>query len=143
MTEEPTVRRFNEVEQILDRITFDNSPLDFKWRFRLLPVAVDAFIGPPRDGWLLYAEFERPDALTGAIGIGRGRDEIIWAGTTESGVVKTAWVVFEMMVRHEAMHAFKYKGRPLFDPHATVERLWSISDQDRVGDTYAIEGRAT
>ena len=44
-------------------------------------------------------------------------------GASESAVVKTAWLLAELIVRHELMEAFLYKGIRIFDPHRTVEEL--------------------
>lgn len=89
-------------------------------------------------GWMVWWEFQRPDSDTGEMGWGRGRDEIIWQGTTVSGIIKTCWVAFELVVKHEMMHAFKFRKKTVFDPHATVDMLLSISEQSggRAQDAY-------
>jgi hypothetical protein len=88
------------------------------------PYAQNAY----RHGWLLWGEFERMDVLTRQISVGRGRDEIIWHGSSSSAVIKTAWVIFKMLLEHEMMHSFQVDAKPLFDPHAEVEQLLSISN---------------
>jgi hypothetical protein len=78
---------------------------------------------PMDKGWLVNTTFKRPDTDTGIMGTGRGRQEFIAKGATESGVVKTAWLLAELIVRHELMEAFRYRGVRIFDPHHTVEEL--------------------
>lgn len=60
------------------------------------------------------------------MGTGRGRKEFIAAGSSESGAVKTAWLLVELVVRHELMEAFNYKGKRIFNPHNSVHALASI-----------------
>jgi hypothetical protein len=127
---EPTVDSKEDLDRVINKITFTNSVLDFKWKFRhrpiLLPSALDQHTNRTvegKEGWLIWAEFERPDILTGRLGVGRGRDEIILKGMSVSGVVKTCWVLFEMLVRHEMMEGFQYEGIRIFNPHHTVEEL--------------------
>jgi hypothetical protein len=135
-TEERRVYLDKHLEEVLSRISMKNSVLDFKWEFKYSSVEVLSISGPDRLGWLLWAEFERPDIVTGQVGIGRGRDEIIWEGTTESGVIKTAWVVLKMLVEHELMEAFKVDGKRPFNPHNTIESLNSLEESKE--DTYQI-----
>lgn len=115
MAEDPVIKTDGQLQGVLRRITFVNTPLDFKWQFEFLPTAVRH-----RRGWLLWVSFERPDTLTGQIGRGRGRDEIIWQGTTLSGVVKTAWLLVELLIRHELMEGFRFDGARIFNPHNSV-----------------------
>lgn len=80
------------------------------------------------NAWFVNLTYERPDTFTGAIGIGRGREEIVREGATESFVVKTAWVLLHMLVTHELMEALTYRGRRLFNPHHTVDDLALAAD---------------
>lgn len=119
---EAKITNDEELKAAIACVSMDpRSPLNFKWKFRYVAGEFDPdHLGEPvRRCWLLWAEFERFDVATGEKGIGRGRDEIIWWGTTLSGVVKTAWVIVKMLVEHELMHAFLFDGKPLFDPHAS------------------------
>lgn len=74
-------------------------------------------------GWLIRLEFIRPDRDTGRDAMGAGRWEFICRGATESGVVKTAWLLLDLLARHEAMESFTYRGVRIFDPHHTVDQL--------------------
>ena len=129
---EPTVKTDVQLLEVLKEITFKNTVLDFKWRFEFEKVIIGKprspyesglMAGSQREGWLLWVSFERPDTITGEIGRGRGRDEIVWRGATVSAVVKTAWVLVELMVRHELMEGFRWEDARIFNPHNSVYAL--------------------
>lgn len=123
---EPTVNTKEELEKVLSEISFVNTVLDFKWKFEYKPVVMYDENHLPRDAWLVWVSFERPDTITGEMGRGRGRDEIVWVGATVSGVVKTCWVLVELMVRHELMEGFRWKNKRIFNPHNSVFALASL-----------------
>jgi hypothetical protein len=110
-----------DLRRALDRIKFVNTVLNWKWQFHFREFG--AMSGDGKTGWLLWVSFERPDTLTGEIGRGRGRDEVVWRGATVSSVVKTAWVLVKMNVEHELMEGFQVDGVRIFNPHRTVEQL--------------------
>lgn len=119
---ERVAKKDSELLEILHNVTFERSCLDMGWGWFVEPV----FLGPDPDavlGWLVSTTFQRPDTKTGEIGQGRGREWLIRVGTTESGIVKTAWLACKQIVEHELMEAFRYKGKRIFDPHRTVEEL--------------------
>lgn len=118
---EPTVNSEGELAKVLADISFVHTVLDFKWKFEYKPVRIES-----RDAWLVWVSFERPDTITGEVGRGRGRDEIVWQGATVSGVVKTCWVLVELMVRHELMEGFRWKNKRIFNPHNSVFALASL-----------------
>jgi len=92
--------------------------MGWTWEIEELPEASGAL-----KGWLVNTTFQRPDTHTGVLGTGRGRKEFIAVGASESGAVKTAWLLAELIVRHELMEAFRYRGVRIFDPHHTVDEL--------------------
>lgn len=104
----------------LKDVSFKNSVLDFKWQFEVNPIS---------GGHLVCVSFERPDTETGRVSRGRGRFEFIGHDATVSGIVKTAWLLIELVVRHELMEGFRWKGNRIFNPHHTVEELASIEDK--------------
>lgn len=120
---EPTINTTEELKAALGQITFVNTVLDFKWRFEYKPFKME-----DRTGWLVWVTFERPDTITGVVGRGRGRDEIINTGATISAVVKTCWVLVELMVRHELMEGFRYKNARIFNPHNKVDDLAKLQE---------------
>ena len=105
---------------VLDEITFAPSCVDMGWAWQIEELRLAD--GRVR-GWLVNTTFRRPDTHTGEIGIGTGRQELIAFGASESAAVKTAWLLAELIVRHELMEAFLYKGVRIFNPHHTVEEL--------------------
>jgi len=109
----------------LDRISFENSVVDFHWRFKFRQIVLKPTDDTPEEesAWLVWAEFERPDTHTGKVGIGRGRDEIVRAGAWESGIIKTCWLLVELLVRHELMEGFRVDGLRIFDPHNSIADL--------------------
>lgn len=109
----------------LERISFNNTVVDFNWKFKFRPIVVKPTDDSPNDenAWLLWAEFERPDTHTGKVGVGRGRDEIVRSGAWESGVIKTCWLLVELLVRHELMEGFRVDGLRVFDPHNSIADL--------------------
>ena len=117
---EDEIRTREALRAVLDQITFAPSCVDMGWNWE-----IEELRRPDESlrGWLVNTTFRRPDTHTGEIGIGRGRQELINFGATETGVVKTAWLLAELIVRHELMEAFLYKGVRIFNPHHTVEEL--------------------
>lgn len=116
-----TIDSREALERTLSEVTLVNTSLDFRWRFEVGDCA-DA----QHRGWFVNVAFDRRDTFTGEMGTGRGRLEFIAAGTSESGVVKTAWLLVELVVRHELMEAFHYQGKRIFNPHNSVHALASI-----------------
>jgi hypothetical protein len=119
------IRTDEELRECLSRISFYNTVVDFHWQFKFRPIVLKPTDAYPQEenAWLLWAEFERPDTHTGEIGIGRGRDEIVLVGSWESGVIKTCWLLVELLVRHELMEGFQVDGLRIFDPHNSVADL--------------------
>lgn len=119
---EPLVYSTEELRAVLDRISFKNTALDFKWEFEITEERLINDEGI----WLLNVSFERPDTLTGVVDRGRGRQEIIREGSTISSIVKTAWLLVELMVRHELMEGFRFDNARIFNPHNSVFDLAKI-----------------
>jgi hypothetical protein len=133
---EKRINNVGDLQEVLDQIKFNPScvNLDWQWDVRRFflwgPVSEKAFIGDfVESGWHIRTGFLRPDTDTGEMGRGYGRWEVIEKGAFESTVVKTCWVLAEMIVKHELMEAFTYKGVRIFDPHRSV---WELSLPDIV-----------
>jgi hypothetical protein len=139
-TTEKMINTMHDIITALLLIQFDEDSLFNGWDFKVEAEQCD---DPQRPGWWVWVTFARPDIETGEVGRGRGRTDFIAKGATVSAVVKTVWVMVQAIVMHELMHGFTYRGRPLFDPHATVDSLHSISDQDKVPDSYGLENKTT
>lgn len=115
------IHTLKDLDEVLSKITMTNTALDFKWQFES-----EQCLDPNMPGFFVCVTFERPDTETGQIGIGRGRYEYIKKGTTVSGIVKTAWLLIELAVRHELMEAFRWCDKRIFNPHNSVHDLASI-----------------
>lgn len=135
-TKDPIIETTDDLEDVLSRISFKNTILDFKWKFEYkfmfsVPTEVNS---NNNSGWLLWCSFERPDTLTGKIGRGRGRDEIIWKGSSLSSVVKTAWLLVKILIDHEMLEGFRFDGERIFNPHNSVLDLVDLQ-KERHNDT--------
>ena len=104
-----------DLKSVIDRVSFVNTRLNWNWSYRFRPLG-DV-------GRLVWAEFDRPDTHSGQLGRGRGRDEIVYRGASESSVMKTCWLLVELLVRHELMEGFRYEDLRVFDPHDTIGDL--------------------
>jgi hypothetical protein len=117
---EVVVETQEQLLAVLDQISFAPSCVNMGWQWQ-----IEELQSPSGDlrGWLVNTTFRRPDTHTGEIGIGSGRKELIAYGASETAVVKTAWLLAELIVRHELMEAFLYRGVRIFNPHHTVDEL--------------------
>jgi hypothetical protein len=106
-----------ELKAVLQDVSMVNTSLDFNWRFETRKID---------GGWFVTVAFDRPDTETNEIGTGRGRPEFVAEGTWESGVVKTCWLLIELVVRHELMEAFRWRGKRIFNPHNSIYDLAEI-----------------
>lgn len=113
------VRTREELEKTLKRVSFAPSCVDFQWSWETR----EALIEGGMRGWLVRTSFTRPDTMTGDVGRGFGRWEFVEEGTSESGVLKTCWLLVELIVRHELMEGFLVDDVRIFNPHHTVEEL--------------------
>ncbi len=120
---EPKILSVEDLIATIKRITIANSVLDFDWRFEFEQVQIG---GRKELAWLVWVSFTRADILTGVVGRGRGREEIVWQGATISSVVKTCWVLIELMIKHELMEAFRFDDARIFNPHNSVFALKSL-----------------
>jgi hypothetical protein len=118
---EQRIETQDALRAVLDQITFAPSCVSMGWQWEIEELRLSPS-GVLR-GWLVNTTFRRPDTHTGEIGTGRGRQELVAFGASETAVVKTAWLLAELIVRHELMEAFLYKGVRIFNPHHTVEDL--------------------
>lgn len=122
-----TVENLEELEAVISRVKFAPSCIDFGWQWEIEEVYGQKGAGLTLKGWLVNTTFQRPDIKTGEMGMGRGRKEFIAYGSTWTSVVKTCWLLAELIVRHEIMEAFhvEFAGKmhKPFDPHNTLADL--------------------
>lgn len=119
-----------DVVKVLADLDFAPSCVDMEWEFDVEDVFVrpaDAF-GEAVDpaGYRIRTTFRRPDRDTGEIRRGEGRWWEVPLRVTESGVVKTAFAAAKLILEHELMESFKWKGVRVFDPHHSVRELAAI-----------------
>ena len=58
-----------------------------------------------------------------------GRKWFLSPFMTRSEIVQTALKAVLTAVEHEAREHFLYKGRPIFGPHISVEKLWEVCEK--------------
>jgi len=119
-----------DVKDILDKISFAPSCIDFKWGWEITEVDglgwddLENLKSSARiRGFLINTTFQRPDTNTGIVGVGRGRRMWVEYNATEESVIMTAWVCMELIVKHELMEAIKVGGARILNPHKTLEEL--------------------
>lgn len=125
------------IRTLLSKITFAPSCVDMGWAWdvRMVQDSYDPSLPDPRatdeqslgpyrpESFLIRTTFRRPDRETGEIQTGTGGWHHVPADSTDSGIVKRAFVAAKMILEHELMESFRYKGVRLFDPHHTIEDL--------------------
>ena len=125
MTQEKPINTEEELILTLNRVKIKkNSVINFNWRWNHEPVG-DL-------GWFVWCEFERPDIITKDKGWGRGRKEFVAKGTMFSGVCKTCWLCYELVVKHELMEAFTVDGNRVFNPHHEIGELMQVCQKRKV-----------
>lgn len=117
---EAAIQSEAQLRAVLDHITFAPSCVNMGWQWQVEELRL---IDGELRGWLVNTTFQRPDTNTGVLGTGTGRQELIAYGASESAVVKTCWLLAELIVRHELMEAFHYRGVRIFNPHHSVDEL--------------------
>jgi len=119
-----------ELRHILIGISFADSCINFNWGWEITEVHGAGYNNEYNplestliSGFLINTTFTRPDTNTGVIGIGKGRRMWIEETASETSVVMTAWVCVELIIKHEAMEAMKYRGAKILNPHKTLPEL--------------------
>lgn len=70
---------------------------------------------------------ERPDTYTQTMEIGKGGKAYVSEHATHDEVVKKVFGLIMAYVEHETREGFKWRGRRVFNPHVTIEALWSVA----------------
>jgi hypothetical protein len=60
----------------------------------------------------------------------KGRKWYLSDHMIEDEVIKTAYLAFEVCVKHEILEGFKVAGQPLFNPHLDYKELLKISNKE-------------
>ncbi len=128
---EQIVRTKADLEAIIENVSFERSCVDMDWGFDIEEIT----LANGDTAWMINTSFMRPDTyFPHEIKRGKGRQELITSGTTESGVVKTIFVLCKMILEHEMMEALKYKDERPFDPHNQVSELGAVSQRRRLAE---------
>lgn len=110
--------KLKEARKILSEINFaEYSCIDMDWDFEVK-------LSTEEDLMLIRTSFMRKDIDDGTFGKGWGRWHTTPLSTlTEKAVIMTAWVCIKMIIEHELLESFEYKGNKVFDPHKPLEHL--------------------
>ena len=113
-----------EIKEILSKVRFAPSNLDMGWKWDVKPTKImddDGIL--IEKGFSIRTTFMRPDANSGEVEKGYGRWMYVPENVSTDGLVKTAWVCAELIIKHELMEAFLYDSNRIFDPHKSLEEL--------------------
>ena len=114
----------DDVKALLNEISSAPSGIrmstDRGYRFEVQEISHE---DPTIDGFLIRCGFWRPDTSTGEMGEGFGRWNHVPRSATDTAVVMTAWVAIDLVVRHESMEAFLFRGVRLLNPHKDLSEL--------------------
>lgn len=90
-------------------------------------VKFQVFYGEHEGSIWVQVGTERPDTYTGEIAVGKGGKAYLSPHATDDETVKKVFSLCMSYVEHETREGFKYKGRRIFNPHITLEALYSIA----------------
>lgn len=121
------------IEEIVKRIGFAPSNLDMGWEWQIKKADIkdedDSII---EKGFAIRCSFKRPDTNTGVIDTGFGRWYLMNENVSMDGVVKTAWMCAEQIIKHELMEAYLFDNKRIFDPHKSLEDLMYNASEQKV-----------
>lgn len=113
-----------EIKEILNKVSFAPSNLDMGWDWDIKSTKIYDDTGVVLEkGYSIRTTFMRPDVNTGEIERGYGRWMYVPENVSQDGVVKTAWVCADLVVKHELMEAFLFNNVRIFDPHKSLNDL--------------------
>jgi hypothetical protein len=114
--------KLEDVIGILSNINFaQHSCIDMGWDFE---VREAKGVEGVEDLFLIRTSFQRKDINTGKFDTGWGRWHTTPINTaSETSIVMTAWVCVKMVVEHELLESFEYKGLKVFHPHKSLDEL--------------------
>lgn len=123
-----TIDNGTDLMNLLESIEMLGTRLE-DWNFRWSLDTVLELDGVKERGWLVACSFERPDAngVFDEQGIGYGREWFVKPGTPVTGVVFTAWMAIEQVLKHELHESFTVmvdgERVRLLDPHKELSDL--------------------
>lgn len=107
-------KTLEQVQEVLKKVEFAPSclNLDYQWEVK-----------ETQEGFLIRCSFTRPETYSGEVGRGFGRWMHIGKTSSDSAIVKTAWLCLELVVKHELLEGFMYRGVRIFNPHKSCKDL--------------------
>lgn len=75
------------------------------------------------DEFHLRAVHSRKDSITGEDSTGRSAAVVIPSHYTKDQIIRQAFRAVLSVEEHEARETFKYKGKAVFGPHISVDKL--------------------
>lgn len=109
------------LSRIIEKISFDKLYLNLNWKFETKEVYTGSF--GEVIGWLIRANFERPDIETGIITETQGQWEFIPFGETENFIIKKCFYLLELSLKNELMEMFLVNDARVFFNHKSMEYL--------------------
>lgn len=114
-----------ELEALLHDLAFRD------WRFIIIEIDEQQFLKVVGIGY---------DLTRGGIAVKfSGRPWRVSVHMTKSEVVQTAFKAVMTAMEHEIRESFLYRGRPIFDPHYDVEKLWEL--RGPINEKYSLDTR--
>jgi hypothetical protein len=96
---------------------------------------VEKDVKRPDDGRVfIQVIYRAPCVKTGEDKVWTGRKFYLSDHMTQDEVVKTAYLAFELAVKHEIMEGFLVGGKTLFNPHVDFTELLAISQREVTRD---------
>jgi hypothetical protein len=84
-----------------------------------------------RGAWYLQATYTEPDVHTGKPAMQYTRRWFLSPEMTKSEVAQTCLKCALTSAEHRVREWFRYRGRAVFGPHMSLERLWEIAEETR------------
>lgn len=130
------MKSINEIFEVIKRITFAPSNLDMGWEWQVKKAEIKEEDGTLLEsGFAIRCSFKRPDTNTGIIDTGFGRWYLMSEDVSVDGVVKTAWMCAEQIIKHELMEAYLFDNKRIFDPHKSLKDLMYNASEQKVFET--------
>jgi len=115
--------KLEEIKELLEKISFSNNfqMIGTNWDVKETKIYDNGVVS--EKGYSIRTTFMRPDVNTGEVEKGYGRWMYVPENVSTDGLVKTAWVCADLIVKHELMEAFLYNSTRIFDPHKSLSDL--------------------
>jgi hypothetical protein len=115
--------KLEEIKEVLNSVSFAPSNLNMGWSWDVKSTKIYDNGVVFETGYSIRTTFMRPDVNTGEVEKGYGRWMYVPENISKDGLVKTAWLCAELIIKHELMEAFLYNKTRIFDPHKSLNDL--------------------